>query len=92
MIRIELPESAELRCAQEGGVLALLDAALVVAEQALRAEHPAIDPGFPLDASELPSDTITAILLIRRMYDLRRLLSLYAAAARNPPDYEDLPF
>lgn len=92
MTRIDLPEAADLRRAQDAGVLALLDAALLVAEQALRAEHPALDPGFPLAAPELPSDTITAILLIRRMSDLRCLLGLYAAADCARPNYDDLPF
>lgn len=97
MTPIHLPESLDLRAAQQRGVLALLDAALFVADQALRVEHPdlqsALDPALP----EPPVDTMAAFFLAHRIRDLRSLLLLYGAAVdrtRNEADddYDDIPF
>jgi hypothetical protein len=86
VIALHLPESSDLSVAQQRGVLALLDAALVVADQALRVEHPALqvalDPIFP----EPSADVMAAFFLVHRIRDLRSLLVLYGAAVHRIHD------
>jgi hypothetical protein len=97
MIAVPLPESSDLRVARQRGVLALLDAALLVADQALRVEHPdfqtALNPAVP----DPPPDVTAAFFLVHRIRDLRSLLLVYGAAVRRnqddgDDDYDDIPF
>lgn len=90
MISVELPETADLRAAPELAALALLHAALVVADQALRREHGDLDGllGF-----ERPAELVAAYALGHAIHELRALLVVYAKAARRPTAHPDeLPF
>lgn len=95
MITIHLPDSYDLRLAQERGVLALLDAALVVADQALHVEYPYLKFALNPDDLERPPDLVTAHLLVNRIRELQGLLGLHGAAVRamrGDTDEDDFPF
>lgn len=76
----------------ELGALALLDAALVVADQVLEREHANLYSALERPGIERNPEVAIAYLLVRSMTDLRRLLSLYAAAVRRSQSPSDLPF
>jgi len=92
MSLLYVPESFELRTAPELGPLALLDVALVVADQALRLEHAQLDDIFRDRDHERPPDTLVAALLTQRFRELRSLVAFYSAAARHTHIPDRLPF
>jgi hypothetical protein len=95
MITIQLPDSCDLRLARERGVLALLDAALVVADQALHVQYPYLKFALSPDDPERPPDLVTAHLLVNRIRELQGLLGLHGAAlraTRDTDDEDDIPF
>jgi hypothetical protein len=96
MITIQLPDSYDIRRAHERGVLALLDAALVVADQILHVEYPYLKFALNPDDPERPPDLVTAHLLVNRIRELQSLLGLHGAAVRamrheNEAE-DDIPF
>jgi hypothetical protein len=83
MITIEMPDPSLLRHYPEAPTLAVLDAARVAAELALREEHPTADD-LPFDPDhDVPPSLVTAHLIITRAVELRDLLHLYSAAIRR---------
>lgn len=92
MTTIHLPDSVDLRTMPELGALALLDAALVVADQVLEREHANLYSALERPGIERTPEVVIAYLLVRSMTDLRRLLGLYAAAVRRSQPPSDLPF
>ena len=92
MTQMELPDTIDLAVAPELGSLALLDAALVVADHALHLEHanlPDILQGLDF---ERPPDAIVAARLAQRFRELRSLLALYTAAVQRIGGHDDIPF
>jgi hypothetical protein len=91
---LKTPSWRDLLLAPELASLAVLDAALAVAEQSLYFEHridDSLDAPDPDDAPVL----VAARLLITRIAELRGLLDWYRAAVGRPsrqdPEH-DLPF
>jgi hypothetical protein len=83
VISIDMPDPRVLRYFPEAPTLAVLDAALVAVELALREEHPTVDD-VPLDPEhDVPPSLVTAHLIVTRTIELRDLLHLYAAAVRR---------
>ena len=83
MITVPMPDPRWLPHFPEATVLAVLDAALVAAELALRKEHPTVDD-VPLDPEhDVPPSLVTAHLILTRTIELRDLLGLYSAAVRR---------
>jgi hypothetical protein len=97
-ISIGLAPARCLRRAPERSALALLDAALAVAENALYAEHPSLDDALDETSPLIASTLVTALMLVRRIDEIRRLLAFYELALRNAlgehePDFDcDIPF
>jgi hypothetical protein len=92
MTQMELPDTIDLAVAPELGSLALLDAALIVADHALHIEHANLADilrGFDF---ERPPDALVAALLTARFRELRSLLALYTAAVQRIGDNQDIPF
>ncbi len=96
MVTVAMPDPHLLRHFPEATTLAVLDAALVAAELALREEHPAIDD-VPLDPEhDISPALLTAHMILTRTMELRHLVHLYSAAARRSvryhcePDPDDL--
>lgn len=91
VITIAMPDERVLHQFPEAASLAVLDAALVAAEAALRAEHPTVDDlPFDPDHDVVPS-LLTAHLVLSRAAELRDLLHLYAAAVRRAVRVEVAP-
>jgi len=83
MITVAMPDPRLLRHFPEAPTLAVLDAALVAAELALREEHPTVDD-VPFDPEhDVPASLVTAHLILTRTIELRDLLHLYSAAVRR---------
>jgi len=96
VITVAMPDQDVLRHFPEATTLAVLDAALVAVELALREEHPAIDD-VPLDPEhDISSAFLTAHLILTRAVELRDLVHLYSAAIHRAvryhfePDPDDL--
>lgn len=67
----------------EAATLAVLDAALIAAEQVLRSEHPTLDD-VPFDPEhDVDPALLIAHLILRHADELRDLLHLYAAAVHR---------
>jgi hypothetical protein len=91
MITITMPDPRVLRHFPEATNLAVLDAALVAVELALREEHPTIDQ-VPLDSEhDISSAFLAAHLILTRTIELRDLLHLYAAAVQRSVRYHFEP-
>ena len=83
VVTIAMPDERVLHHFPEAATLAVLDAALVAAEVALRAEHPTIDE-LPFDPEhDIVPSLLTAHLVLSRAVELRDLLHLYTAAVRR---------
>lgn len=83
MISVPMPDPRWLAHFPEATVLAVLDAALVAVELALREEHPTVDD-VPFDPEhDVPPSLLTAHLILTRTIELRDLLGLYSAAVRR---------
>ena len=80
MRRYLLPSYEPRFPAPERHVLTLLYAALSVAEDALREEHPLIDHAPHLDEHHAPLVVTTAKLIVDRCAELRALCNAYDAA------------
>lgn len=91
MITTALPTPAQLRAAPQLAALAILDAALVTAEEVLLAHHPDLGD---LDRERAPPDGSLVPILVAHFDELHYLLGRYHAAVRaallDPND--DLPF
>jgi hypothetical protein len=93
MTKIELPDLLELRLANELGALALLEAALVVADQSLRLEHAEIDRVLRDAGQPVPEGlTLLASLLSERFRELRSLLGAYAVGVRRSAFPSEIPY
>lgn len=88
MTRLELPDTIDLSVAPELGPLALLDASLVVADQALRLEHTDLQHALRHHDPNRPPEVLVASLLTARLRELRSLLAIYVVAVRR----DDIPF
>lgn len=94
MTEIKLPDFLDLRFAQELGALALLDAALVVAEQTLRLEHAELDTVLRAVDLQRPAEVVLAAVLTDRFREVRSLLGAYTDAVRHSDAvrHHDIPF
>jgi hypothetical protein len=83
VITIVMPDERLLHHFPEAATLTVLEAALVAAETALRAEHPTVDE-LPFDPEhDIVPSLLTAHLILSRATELRDLLHLYSAAVRR---------
>jgi hypothetical protein len=83
VITLALPTPAQLRAAPELAALALLDAALVTAEEALLAHHPGLgDLDDKLHGERAPPDGSLVPILVARFDELHHLLGRYHLAVR----------
>lgn len=93
---LRLPDLCKLRDIPESGTLAILTAALHVADETLRHQHQRISR-WRLDPECVPSDTeLIAQLLVDRFVELNNLIARYEAAVavalgKRPDEYE-LPY
>lgn len=99
MMPSTLPDCAQIRRAPQRTALILLDAALLVAERALRAEHHNLDLAFAEPQHEVSPVLITGHFLVSRFAELRSLLATYDATLTHALgedraffDFDDLPF
>ena len=80
VVTVAMPDQDVLRHFPEATTLAVLDAALVAVELALREEHPTVDD-VPLDPEhDISSAFLTAHLILTRAIELRDLVHIYSAA------------
>jgi hypothetical protein len=82
MIVTALPTPGLLRAAPQLAALAILDAALVTAEEALLAHHPVGDLDGVLHGDRAPPNGDLVPILIARFDELHHLLGRYHAAIR----------
>jgi hypothetical protein len=83
VITLALPTPAQLRAAPELAALALLDAALVTAEEALLAHHPGLgDLDGVLHGERAPPEASLVPILVARFDELHHLLARYHLAVR----------
>jgi hypothetical protein len=90
-----LPTHAQLRAAPQLAALAILDAALLTAEEALLAHHPARDDfDGDLHGPSPPPDHLLAAILVARLDELHHLLGRYNVAVRTSlrAANDDFPF
>jgi hypothetical protein len=90
-----IPTPAQLRAAPQLAALAILDAALVTAEEVLLAHHPALDDlDGALYGDSLPPDGALVPILIARFDELHHLLGRYHVAVRSSllAANDDFPF
>lgn len=95
MITTALPTPALLRAAPQLASLALLDAALLTAEEMLLAHHPAReDFDGDVHGPSPPPDRMLAAILVARCDDLHHLLGRYYAAVQRSllTPNDDIPF
>ena len=96
MAIVTMPDQQVLRYFPEAPSLAVLDAALLAVELALREEHPAIDDALLDPDHYVAPPRLTAHLILMRAIDLRGLLHLYSAAVHRhvahhfETDFDDL--
>lgn len=92
MTAARMPDPGLLRHFPEATLLAVLDAALLATELALREEHPTADE-LPLDPQhDVPASLVTAHLILTRAVELRDLLALYDAAVKRALAWRFDPF
>lgn len=89
MPSFDLPDSRDLRTAPQLAPLALLDAALLTADQALRLEHYQLRSPNPHDLDE-PPESLLAVLLAERIRELHALVAAYITNAHRA--CQDIPF
>ena len=83
MITLALPTPAQLRAAPELAALAILDAALVTAEEVLLAHHPNLgDLDGVLHGERAPPDGCLVPILVASFDELHHLLGRYHVAVR----------
>jgi hypothetical protein len=89
-----IPPPALLRAAPHLAALAILDAALLTAEEVLLAHHPALDIDGILHGERAPPDGSLVPLLIAHFDELRHLLGRYAIDVRRAllAADDDIPF
>ena len=93
MRQLSLPFYQPLFPSPERAVLTLLHAALCVAEQALRDEHPLVDAPAPGQQHYAPVVVATAKLIVGRCAELRDLLDTYDQAVDDVlQDDDPIPF
>jgi len=94
MITTAIPTPAQLRAAPQLAALAILDAALVTAEEVLLAHHPALgDLDGALHGDRAPPDGSLVPILVARFDELHHLLGRYHAAVRAAlAAADDFPF
>ncbi len=96
MHAVVLPDLKRLGLLPERGVLALLLAALDVADSTLRIEHPCLDFEPPAHDHLPPTTELLAELLLARFAELQNLITRYNAAADDAVQphsgRDDLPF
>ncbi len=94
MITTTLPTPAQLRAAPQLAALAILDAALVTAEEALLAHHPHIgDLDSFLHGERAPPVDGLVPILVAHFDELHHLLGRYHAAVRaGLASTDDFPF
>lgn len=91
MRAVVLPDPDRLRSLPESGALALVLAAVDVADSALRVEHPCLDFDPP-DPHHLPPSTeLLAELLLARFAELQTIIARYNAAVADAADLRDKP-
>jgi hypothetical protein len=93
VITTALPPPALLGAAPQLAALAILDAALLTAEEVLIAQHPDVDFDGDLDGRTPTDATFLAPVLVARFDELHMLLERYDAAVKAAllaPD--DFPF
>jgi hypothetical protein len=79
-----IPTPAQLRVAPQLAALAILDAALITAEEALLAHHPVLDElDVILHGDPPPPDGCLVPILIAHFDELHHLLGRYQAAVRT---------
>jgi len=93
MNTLELPQSRHLRRAPHLASLALLDAAIVITEQALRVEHTELDYDVAAKALEKqhPPELRIAALVVDRLRELHALIAIYRDGARRACD-DEIPY
>jgi hypothetical protein len=83
VITLALPTPAQLRAAPQLAALAILDAALVTAEEALLAHHPDLgDLDGVLHGGRAPPDGALVPILVAHFDELHHLLGRYHVAIR----------
>ena len=93
MITTAIPTPALLRAAPHLAALAILDAALVTAEEVLLAHHPALDIDGILHGDCTPPDGSLVPILIAHFDELHHLLGRYRADLRTALlAADDFPF
>ena len=94
MIVVALPTPGQLRAAPQLAALAILDAALVTAEEALLALHPDVgDLDAILHGERAPPDGSLVPILVAHFDELHYLLGRYDAAIRaGLVPHNDFPF
>ena len=93
MITTALPTPLLLGAAPQLAALAILDAALLTAEEVLIAHYPCVDFDGDLDGRTPADDTFLAPVLVARFDELHMLLERYDAAVKAALlDPDDFPF
>ncbi len=95
MITLALPTPAQLRAAPQLAALAILDAALVTAEEALLAHHPDLgDLDSAPHGKRAPPDGSLVPTLVAHFDELHYLLGRYHVAVRAAllAPNDDFPF
>ena len=93
MRQLLLPYYQPLFPSPERAVLTLLHAALHVAQQTLRHEHPLIDAPLHVTQHHAPLVVTTAKLIVGRCDELRKLLDAYDHAVDDAlTDDDPIPF
>lgn len=89
MPSFDLPDSRDLRKAPQLAPLALLDAALLMVDQALRLEHSHLRVAHPPELDE-PPETLLSVLLAERVRELHALVTAYVTSMHQA--CQDIPF
>lgn len=92
MTQMALPDTIDIAVAPELGALALLDAALVVADHVLHVQHVELEDILRRFDFDRPPDAVIAALLAQRLRELRSLLALYTATVQRIGPSDDIPF
>jgi hypothetical protein len=95
MITTAIPTPAQLRAAPQLAALAILDAALLTAEEVLLAHHPDLgDLDAVLQRERAPPDDALVPILVAHFDALHHLLGRYHAAVRTAllAPNDDFPF
>ncbi|MDH5673950.1 MAG: hypothetical protein OEZ06_17470 [Myxococcales bacterium] len=93
MRQLQLPFYRPTFPSPERAVLTLLHAALRVAEQTLRDEHPMLEAPWPGSQHHAPLVVATAKLVVGRCAELRDLVDAYDRAVDDVLQHDDsIPF